>query len=34
MLNSKVYLRGRDSSTTFTVMLNADGTPKIWKGEE
>lgn len=27
-----MYIKG--SGGTFTVMLNADGTPKIWQGEE
>lgn len=29
-----MYLRGDEPSSAFTVMLNADGTPKIWQGEE
>lgn len=29
-----MYLRGDEPSSAFTVMLNADGTPKIWRGEE
>lgn len=29
-----MYIKGRGGGGTFTVMLNADGTPKIWQGEE
>ena len=29
-----MYLRGAGSGNAFTTMLNADGTPKIWQGEE
>lgn len=29
-----MYIKGRGGGGTFTVMLNADGTPKIWRGEE
>lgn len=29
-----MYLRGDEPSSAFTVMVNADGTPKIWRGEE
>lgn len=29
-----MYIKGRGNGGTFTVMLNADGTPKIWRGEE
>lgn len=29
-----MYIKGHGYGGTFTVMLNADGTPKIWQGEE
>ena len=29
-----MYIKGSGDGGTFTVMLNADGTPKIWQGEE
>ena len=29
-----MYIKGPGTGGTFTVMLNADGTPKIWRGEE
>ena len=29
-----MYIKGTGDGGTFTVMLNADGTPKIWQGEE
>lgn len=29
-----MYLKGIGGGGTFTVMLNAGGTPKIWQGEE
>jgi PBP1b-binding outer membrane lipoprotein LpoB len=29
-----MYIKGLGDGGTFTVMLNADGTPKIWQGEE
>lgn len=29
-----MYIKGPGDGGTFTVMLNADGTPKIWWGEE
>ncbi|RHC16748.1 DUF6440 family protein [Roseburia intestinalis] len=29
-----MYIKGPGDRGTFTVMLNADGTPKIWQGEE
>lgn len=29
-----MYIKGPGGGGTFTVMLNADGTPKIWQGEE
>lgn len=29
-----MYIKGPGDGGTFTVMLNADGTPKIWQGEE
>lgn len=29
-----MYIKGLGGGGTFTVMLNADGTPKIWQGEE
>lgn len=29
-----MYIKGSGDGGTFTVMLNADGTPKIWRGEE
>lgn len=29
-----MYIKGHGGGGTFTVMLNADGTPKIWQGEE
>ncbi len=29
-----MYIKGPRDGGTFTVMLNADGTPKIWQGEE
>ena len=29
-----MYIKGPGNGGTFTVMLNADGTPKIWRGEE
>lgn len=29
-----MYIKGSGGGGTFTVMLNADGTPKIWQGEE
>ena len=29
-----MYIKGTGGGGTFTVMLNADGTPKIWQGEE
>lgn len=29
-----MYIKGSGDGGTFTVMLNADGTPKIWQREE
>lgn len=29
-----MYIKGLGGGGTFTVMLNADGTPKIWQGKE
>ncbi len=29
-----MYIKRLGDGGTFTVMLNADGTPKIWQGEE
>ena len=29
-----MYIKGLRDGGTFTVMLNTDGTPKIWQGEE
>ena len=29
-----MYIKGLGGGGTFTVMLNADGTPKIWRGKE
>lgn len=29
-----MYIKGLGGEGTFTVMLNADGTPKIWQREE
>lgn len=29
-----MYIKGSGDGETFTVMLNADGTPKIWQGEK
>ncbi len=29
-----MYIKGLGGGGTFTVMLNADGAPKIWQGEE
>ena len=29
-----MYIKGSGDGGAFTVMLNADGTPKIWRGEE
>ena len=29
-----MYIKGPGDGGTFTVMLNTDGTPKIWQGEE
>lgn len=29
-----MHIKGPGDGGTFTVMLNADGTPKIWQGEE
>lgn len=29
-----MYIKGPGDGETFTVMLNTDGAPKIWQGEE
>ena len=29
-----MYIKGSGDGVTFTAMLNADGTPKIWQREE
>lgn len=29
-----MYIKGTGGGGAFTVMLNADGTPKIWQREE
>lgn len=29
-----MYIKRAGDGGTFTVMLNADGTPKIWQGEK
>lgn len=29
-----MYIKGTGDGGTLTVMLNTDGTPKIWHGEE